>query len=164
MIKDKTHIEQLHDYKQAIQRLAIRSEIINFEGLVSWRDMTSLSIPIGETQVIKDTFNTPLLADMDHWVWNTVIPPGKGFYPAHKHDFVEICVVLEGVLTEELTKHEYTKGDYVIYEVMRMHHPCNAHQDDCRLHVHWVNSDRVDDALHKIENYYNNKTNKDELQ
>lgn len=144
-----------------VKKITRQSELINFIGLVSWEHMTSAKVETGERVKVGEAVNYLEFKSETHWVWDTIIPNGK-WYQNHKHDFIEVCVVNAGVLTEKITAERFKEGMYVIYEYEEPHEPGNEHLDDCHLTVHWVKTDRVDKALNVIR-AYNQKIGRDEL-
>lgn len=155
--------KNLKEQLVAMQKLTHTSKLLNFKGIVSWKDMTDLYVRLGERVEIDKAINHLEYKSPDLWVWDTVIPHGIRFQK-HKHDFVEVCVVHAGVLTEKLTADRFKKGMYVIYEFLQPHEPSNDDdaEEDCHITVYWVNTKKVSYALNII-NTYNQKNNKDVL-
>lgn len=142
----------LRGYLDDMTKLKKLSSLVGFEELVSWAAMNAIKISEGEVLRVKGIENTCLLKTDYHIVFRTIIKKGQRYDPYHYHDFIEICVVHQGVLSDDITGLDYT--DRVEYDMMQKHLPFNQYDEDVILTVHWVNTIDMKGAREAVEVYH----------
>lgn len=91
--------------------------------------------PVGETRDIDGSISTKIAQDIDHMIFKVAIPPGVSFQ-IHHHDMVEHCIVIRGVLADDMQPGKVWKATEVCtYSIGRSHTPRNAGKDTLVLQV-----------------------------
>jgi len=134
----------INSYRKRIKKLEFIDEVLWDQDIIkNWQ--------VNEVREIAGTFNRMVLNDKTHRRFHTLIPSGKGFIPAHFHDFVEVATVLQGELYDNLMSKTVTVGGKMVYEFGEPHEPENIKKEDCLLVVDWVRTISIDEALHHLK-------------